>query len=657
MKYNKNFYQSYLLLYVILVLFLAVNTLLLAFVDFNLMLASLFITVIGAAFVIYKAINIQSEYRNFVNALKKGSLQNSTALSSFNLPVIYVSDCDEIVWYNQRFKQCIKAEDCYGKNVYDFLQIDPAALHENGSSEIKLNDKEYSVYYTDVVADRSALKLFYLVENTNLKRAAREYVATRPVVMIMATDNFSEIMRNARDSEKSSFRSAIHNEIEKWLSDINCISIFRNEKYVFVLMEERFLNRLVSDKFSVLDSVRRLKIGNYSGVTLSIGVGRGGKNMAECEHFCKQGLEMAQSRGGDQVAIKSNGNDYKFFGGISQAAEKRSTVKARVISSALSEMIASAENVVIMGHKYSDLDCLGAAYALSCVSRFLGKRSYIVFDSKRTMANSLYKRILAEDSNCIFTDGGALNEIINDKTLLIIADTHRSGFVENEEIYRMCKNIIVIDHHRKSVDAIDNSVIFYHETAASSACEMVTELIQYMDSFTPDSTVSDALLAGIMLDTKSLCLHTGVRTFEASAYLRSCGADPVKVKRLFADSFETYSRKSSIISNSKLYGSCAISFDEIQDDKTRIATSQAADELLNLEGVKASFVMCKIAEGINISARSYGDVNVQLVMEALGGGGHRNMAACQVMCSDFIEAEEILKKEIDNHNMNKEMEC
>ena len=659
MRQNKGFHQGYLLTYFILLFLLAVNTCIMAYVDIKFMLISLFITLVGAGLVVAHVVNLQRSYKSFIFSLQNAAGQESPALENFDLPVIYVSDNDEILWYNSKFELYFKSGECYGKNAYEILGLNKENFLEKGSGEIRFNGKEFSVYVTAIESEGSTFRIFYLVENTNLKRAAREYLASRPVVMIIATDNFSEIMRNCKDSEKTSFRSAIHKEIENWLSDINCISINRNDKYIFVLTDERSLNKLSAKKFSILESVRKLKSNNYGGVTLSIGVGKGGKDLAECEYFCRQGLEMAQSRGGDQVAIKSTGNDYEFFGGISAVVERRSTIRARVLSSAISEMISASDNIFLMGHKYSDLDCLGSAYALAKVSSSLGKDAYIVMDNSRTMASALYKRIVAEDKSCRFTKGDDLKDILNDKSLLIVLDTHRAGFLENLEVYNKCKNVIVIDHHRKSVDAIDNAVVFYHETAASSASEMVTELIQYMPGYNADELVADALMSGIMLDTKNFCLHTGVRTFEASAYLRKCGANPVKVKGLFCDSFATYSRKSAIVSKAEVYGNCAISFDETEDEITRIATSQAADELLNLERIKASFVMCKIADGINISARSYGEVNVQLIMETLGGGGHRNMAACQIETKEFDLATETLKKAIDDYckKINLETEC
>ena len=659
MKQNKGFHQSYLLSYFILLFLLAVNTFILAFVNIQLMLISLFITLLGAGLVVAHVVNLQRSYKNFVTALQTAAEQESPSLQNFDLPVVYVSENDEILWYNNKFEMQLKSSDCYGKNAYETLGLNKESFLEKRSGEIKFNNKEFSVYFTEVNAMESSVKLLYLVENTSLKRAAREYVASRPVVMIIATDNFSEIMRNCKDSEKTSFRSAIHKEIENWLSNINCISINRNDKYIFVLTDERSLNKLSAKKFDVLDSVRKLKSDNYGGVTLSIGVGKGGRDLSECEYFCRQGLEMAQSRGGDQVAIKSTGNEYEFFGGISAVVERRSTIRARVLSSAIFEMINASDNILLMGHKYSDLDCLGSAYALAKASMSMGKDTFVVINDKCTMASALYKRIIAEDTNCRFTNGDDIENLINDKTLLIVLDTHRAGVLENIDVYHKCKNVIVIDHHRKSVDAIDKAVVFYHETAASSASEMVTELLQYMPNYQPDELVSDALMSGIMLDTKNFCLHTGVRTFEASAYLKRCGADPIKVKGRFSDNFETYSRKSAIVSKAEIYGNSAISFDEKEDEITRIATSQAADELLNFEKIKASFVMCKISDGINISARSYGEVNVQLIMEALGGGGHRNMAACQLQTRDFEIAKNALKGAIDNYNknINFETEC
>jgi len=649
MKHNKGFHQSYLLPYFILIFLLALNTLVLSFVSVRFMLLSLFITLLGAGIVAYQVFNLQKSYKSFVSDLEKSAEQNSPTLENFNLPAVYVSDLDEILWYNLKFERQLKTEDCYGKNAYELFGINKESFLEKGVAEIKFSGKEYSVYYACVTTDNAPAKIFYLVENTNLKKAAREYLATRPVVMLIVTDNFSDVTRNCKDSEKTSFRGAIHKEIENWLSDIDCINLNFNDKYVFVLTDERSLSKLTKKKFSILDTIRRLKVNNIGGVTLSVGVGKGGADLSECESFCKQALEMAQSRGGDQVAIKSKGTEYEFFGGLSAVMERRSTIRSRVLSSALVEMITASDKVLLMGHKFSDLDCLGAAYALAKVTEALGKESYIVFDDERTMATGLYKRILAEDTKCNFVNKINSEGLISDKTLLIILDTHRASVIENFDVYNKCKNVVVIDHHRKSVDAIDNAVIFYHDTASSSTCEMVTELLQYMPQYNPDDIVSDALLSGIMLDTKNLCLHTGVRTFEACAYLRKNGANPVKVKSLFSGSFEIYERKLSIISKAEFYNNCAISFDDAEDEVTRIATSQAADELLNLEKVKASFVMCRIADGINISARSYGSVNVQLIMESLGGGGHRNMAACQIPTKDFDEAKETLKQAINEY--------
>lgn len=652
MKHNQGFFSSYLTLNVILVLLLIVNTVILAFVSKTLVVVSALITLIAVGMVIFRVVNIQKSYKAFLNALESNASIRSKALVNFKIPVIITDKCREVLWYNEAFSKYLTDGDCYGADIVELFSLNEEKLQKDGLCDIRFHKHEFSVFCTDIVETDAEFMIYYLTDNTALKRAAREYKLSRPVVMLLTMDNFNEALHGCRDSERSSFRSSVHKAIETWLADVPGISLNVSDNRVLVVMEERHLEKLIEGKFPVLDAVRRLKIHDVGGVTLSIGIGCGAGTMYGCETLCLQALEMAQSRGGDQVAIKSVGNDYRFFGGVSNAVERRTKVRARVVASALYEMIAASSKVLFMGHRFSDLDCLGAAYGMSTVASALKKPCYLVFDPQKTLALPLFKRITAQDHNCIFTGGNDLDDLIDDHTLLIILDVHRPDFVENPALYKKVRNVVVIDHHRKAVDAISNAVIFYHETAASSACEMVTELIQYMDVPTPSPLAADALLSGIMLDTKNLCLHTGVRTFEASAYLRSCNADPVRVKKLFSDNMRTYKRKSDIVGRAQLFMNCAVSYDDTSDDITRIATSQAADELLNLENVLASFVLCRMGEEINISARSLGEVNVQLIMEALGGGGHSNMAACQLKTSDFDAAKQTLLQAIKEYNEN-----
>ncbi len=604
-------------------------------------------TVIGVVIMGITVFRTQRIYRSFVSVLEDEASPKSKLLSELPFPVVYTYSDGQIIWYNSFFKKCC-GDDCYGEDITELLKLDSDKMLVNGYCDIAFCGRNFTVYHTPCDAQYPA-SIYFLIDNTALKKAANEYYNTRPVVMTVTVDNFYEVTKSCRDSEKSAYRGAIHREIENWLTDIPCITLNQNDNGIFVLMEERHLRQLINGRFSVLEAVRKLEVNAQGPFTLSIGVGRYGKTPEECETLCVQALEMAQSRGGDQAAIKTTNNEYSFFGGVSKAAEKHTKVRARAVSSALYRMILASDKVILMGHKYSDIDCLGACYALSSLARQLKKTAYIVFNSKNTLALPLYKQIINGDSGCVFTTGSDDSLNLTDKTLLIIADVHRPDFVENKSVFEKCKNVVVIDHHRKSVDAISNAVVFYHETATSSTCEMVTELLQYMEHVEISPLAANALLGGIMLDTKSFCFHTGIRTFEASAYLRSLGADPIAVKKLFADDMRTFIRKSAIISASQLYEDCAISYDEVSDDITRIATSQAADELLYLENVRASFVMCRTGDMINISARSFGEINVQLIMELLGGGGHRNMAACQIAETDFNAAKQKLLAAINEY--------
>ena len=645
-------YNSFITLYVVLLLLLVINTVFAFFVSLKMCLVSALITLIGVAVTIVRSFGFNKSFKQLLLALEEGASINSKTLAEFGLPVIIASEENEIIWYNNSFSKLTKNVEYFGTDISELLSADLLKLESNAVCEARFNGREYDLFRTYVPSKKENYYIYYLVDNTSLKRAAREFYATRPVVMVITTDNFNETLRDSKDSERSAFLGAIHGEIEKWLSEINSISINIGAGTIHVVLDERGLKKLSETKFSVLEAIKKLKLCNFGGVTLSVGVGRGGTTYSETELLSKQALDMAQSRGGDQVVIKNNNNEYKFFGGLSSAKEQRTKVRARTVSSAILEMINASSKVVLMGHQYSDLDSLGSAYGLASVCADLEKQTYIVFDKDKTLALPLYNYVSSNDTRVTFQNGTSLYDVVDEKTLLIILDTHRAAFLECPELYDLIKNVIVIDHHRKAVDAIDNAVIFYHATAASSTCEMVTELIEYMPRVKISEISANALLSGITLDTKNFFLHTGVRTFEAASKLKAAGADTILVKRLSSDNMRTYSRKSLIVSRAEIYNECAIAFDDQMDDATRIASSQSADEMLYLEGVKASFVLYKTDKSVNISSRSYGQVNVQLIMESLGGGGHQNMAACQLEVEDIETAKQMLIKAIDNYNNN-----
>ena len=357
---------------------------------------------------------------------------------------------------------------------------------------------------------------------------------------------------------------------------------------------------------------------------------------------------MALGRGGDQVAVIKD-NSYEFFGGTAAAAEKVSKVRMRVIANAISRAIADCDKIYIMGHRFSDLDCLGAAIGFQCIMEKSFRRfSKVVVNKETSMAKQLISYTEERLSENIFITPDEAIRGITPRTLLIIVDTHIKSSVESRELYEKCKRVIVIDHHRKAVNYIDNALVFCHEPSASSASEMCSEIISYLDDKSLGYVQADALLAGIMLDTKNFVIKTGVRTFEAAAYLRKKGANTLTVKEMFSDNIETYREKVDIVCKVKTYRACAISTSEKKSSDVRLAAAQAADEMLTLQGVNASFVIFEDNNKINISARSYGRIKVQIIMEQLGGGGHQTMAAAQLENITKIEAHQKLIDVIDS---------
>lgn len=639
-------------IFVILLILLAVDIAAVVIVPDYAMETTISTAVIGIVVTVFSLLGLHSNIGKIISKVSKGiSTAHSKALNELKVPVLITTEYGEIVWYNPSFEEDVKdAAMNVGKNVDDvFGHGFRTTVQNDGKTEIALGDRIFSVTDSGVDGEGTPLRIYYLFDITELRRIAREYEQTRPVVAIVAIDNIDEITKNARDSEIASFRGEIQRKIEKWFTHISGVCRkLSGDRYILV-MEERNYNKLSESGFGVLDSVRELKFGD-SAATLSIGVGLGGSDIAECGEMAVQALEMALGRGGDQAVVKMPNNEYKFYGGVSGAIEKHNKVRARIISNTLKGLITSSHNVVIMGHRFADLDCLGSSIALASAVETLGKEAYIVMDRHKTMAESLCKRAEVLEAHCNIMSGEEVLPVIDKETLLIITDVHRPSFLDSPEVYNHCHNVVVIDHHRKAVDFINDAVIFYHETAVSSTCEMVTELLQYMCPKCVGQFEAEALLSGIMLDSRNFVLNTGVRTFEASAFLRNRGADPVTVKKLFAGSMDAYKLRAEIVGSAVLYdGDCAIAVNHTVSAHTRVASSQAADELLGISGVLGSFVLCRYGSEINISARSFGGMNVQIIMEKLGGGGHRTMAAAQLQVDSFEAAMEKLKAAVDEY--------
>ncbi len=611
------------------------------------------LTLLLAAYALYRYKKIQSDLYHVVDkVLTRLSVSGEQSLSTLPIPLIVLREKGEIIWYNELFeKMVLEGQTLFGMQfdrVFPDIDINQACTPSGVN--ISYGRHCFTGYATRIEDKNGTLIAMQWVENTELKEIAQEFYESRQSIMLITVDNYEELTQNAKESEKVQLAGEIDRTIEAFLSKTSGVLIRTSRDKFTVAIEERYLREIIERRFDVLDQVRQITIGERLNPTLSIGVGRGGKNLRESEQFARQALDMALGRGGDQAAVKTPGG-YEFFGGISKGVEKRTKVKTRIMAAALTELIETSENCIVMGHRFSDLDSFGAAMGLLHAIRLMGKPCIMAIDREKNLVHNFIDLLESNGFNDAFVSPDDALLMVNRRTLLIIVDTHMPAMLESAEIYKNCKTVVVIDHHRKMVGHIDNAVIFYHEPYASSACEMVTELIQYFgEHVRVGKLTAEALLAGIMLDTKNFVLKTGVRTFEAAAYLRRLGADTVAVKKMFAYSMESYQLKTKIVSSAKVYKGCAIAACEEQSDEMRLAAPQAADELLSINGVNASFVLYRSKDDITISARSLGSVNVQVIMERMGGGGHLTMAGTNVEGKSLAETVEELMHRIDEYH-------
>jgi len=569
-------------------------------------------------------------------------------LTSFPLPVLITDIEGQIVWYNDLFRSLVlSGNDMFDGNIAQIANIDHTVECPGKGVNIARSGREYTVYYSNAAKHEEQLKVFYFVDDTVLKRLAHEYQITRPSVAIILIDNYEELMQNAKENERSQIFAEIETIIEKYFA-ANKAFICKTDRDRFVaVVEKQYLDKMIKSRFDVLDSVRSISASDNMPATLSIGVGTGAREFGEAEQMARQALDMCLGRGGDQAAVR-NRDGYEFYGGVSKGVEKRTKVKARIVASALKELLNSHDNVIIMGHRFADMDSLGAAVGMYRVAKSMGKQACIAIDPKRHLVAPLIARLVENGYASAFRSPADLLANLAPNTLLIVVDTHLKNVVESYDLYAACKTVVVIDHHRKMVNHIDNAVIFYHEPYASSASEMVAEMLPYFGEKRRITRVeAEALLAGIMLDTKNFVMRAGVRTFEAAAYLRRMGADTVEVRKLFSTSMEEYRSRTRIISSTQIYRRCAVAGVAEQLEHVKLVAPQAADELLNITDVDASFAIYEYEGGVSISARSMGAVNVQVIMEKLGGGGHQTMAATQMSGIGFDEAYKKLLAAID----------
>ncbi|MGN0173613.1 MAG: DHH family phosphoesterase [Acutalibacteraceae bacterium] len=591
----------------------------------------------------------------FLSTAKHISGADDSAMNEFGIAIMIANSSNEVVWYNEKFRSnVLKGIDVFGNDasfIFDLQAKDE--LSQDNYTRIEYKERYFNVFSLRCSDKYEGQTIYFFYDDTAFSSLKNKYENSKPCVFFINIDGLDLLLRNTPESTKNEILGKIERCIEELDKDSQgYIQKVSTEKY-FLIVEKSTFDVILANKFEVLSKVRSLDFGERGSATLSIGVGIGGENLAQCVEFANNALDMALGRGGDQAVIKNDEN-FEFFGGVTESRPINTAVRMRLISQTLKKLILSSENILVMGHSFSDMDAYGAAYGLFCAIKRLGKDVNIVCNYKNTLAGALlrYTARVQPNDDFILAPDEALGKIRH-KTLLIVVDTHRCSSVESEEVYKKCEDVVVIDHHRRNVDFIDNSILFYHDPSSSSTCEMVTELLRYFGADAIDKSQANALLAGIMLDTKNFVLRTSARTFEASAYLREKGADPVVAKDFFAENIETYSLKSALVSSAKTIKNYAIAYCTDKNSYARVASAQAADELLTIKGIDASFVATEQEKGkVNISARSLGKVNVQTIMEQLGGGGHQTMAAAQVECMNFSDCCSLIAEAIQKAKEN-----
>ena len=598
-----------------------------------------------------------------VNTTAKTTLINSP------FPLAIVETNGNVIWKSEKFVTEFESLDI---NMNDYLSEIVRSIKltiensDEGKQEkvrgtidtnIKIENKMYNVLGSYVKSHKMHQKeqeyttILYFIDETYLKKLEQEQKDSDICIGIIMIDNYEEISQRISSEIKPQLIAKMEKYIYDWAAKYNSLIVKSDRDTFFCIMEQKYLKVAEADKFNILDEVKDIDVPDITQPTLSIGFSDDGDNNAEKAESARTVIDIALGRGGDQAIVKMDGR-YQFFGGRTQEVEKRTKVKARIVSHALKELISEADNVILMGHSNGDMDSIGSSLGLYRLTKTLGKEAKIVNETTGIgLDNFLTEAKKTEEyADCFITKQEALDSV-KPNTLLIVTDTHKKSYVEVPELLEKVNKIVVVDHHRRSTDYIENAILTFHEVYASSASELVTEILEYSQldiELTPIEV--EALYAGIMLDTKNFTFKTGVRTFEAAAYLRKCGVDIIKVKKWFQSDLHTYQIISEIVSKSEIVNdSIAISTYENDDENANIIAAKAADELLTIGGITASFVLGKTGDKIYISGRSIGGINVQLILEKLGGGGHITLAGAQLENISMEDAKQELINRINEY--------
>ena len=552
------------------------------------------------------------------------------SLEPLSQPVVLLSG-ETVLWYNDQFRQrMLGGQDLLVSRVQKVIPgLDLQQARTQEGQQLTLADGVWSAHSSTVPGDAETMTLVVFNEETALRRVEAEYKASRPGYLVFLVDGYDDVFSDMLDSERARLLEGINRVLEEMIGrGTGFLRRVASGRYIAVV-EERQLEQFAKRGYDVLDKIRALDPS--VNLSLSIGIGRGAKTLREAQDMAVQALDMAQGRGGDQAA-EMTPDGFTFYGGVSHGVEKRSKVRSRIVADQLVKLIKEADHVVIMGHRMSDLDAIGSAEGVLRICKICDVPAVIAVRRDATLASSLINALVAAGQEDDFIDPKGALPIISKRTLCIVVDTYQVNLVESKEILEKCGKVTVIDHHRKGVGFIENPALVCHEPYSSSASELVTELLQYVGERDdkPNRVEAEGLLAGIMLDTRDFTLHTGVRTFEAAAALRRYGAETERVRQLFDVTMVEYNAKADLVEAAQMYKNCAVSVSGEVPPEARVAIAQAANDLLTIQNVEASFVAVQVGTGVNISARSLGAVNVQVIMESLGGGGHQTMAAAQL---------------------------
>ena len=600
----------------------------------------------------------QQSLRQYIQRFYGGmdSARSSNMLFTPLPMMVFDLATEDILWSSESFLQLTEQRegifDAHLETVFPNISFHWLLEGKTEAPEtVVWNHRTYRVFggVSHPEGGQSALATTYWMDVTDTEEMRRTLELTRPVVAILMVDNYEDLMKATPEGKRSAVRAMLEEKLSQWSAGSEGMMLKYDRDRDLFVFEEKSFSDFAAKRFDVLDAVREVVAGEGVAATLSIGVGRDADSFEALFKNASVALEMALSRGGDQAVVKDKLN-FEFYGGRSKATEKRTKVKSRVMANALAELIDEAKQVYVMGHSYADMDALGAAAGVCAIVRKRGKKCRIVIDTENNAAHPMLRRLQAlPEYQGAFLGGDDAFLRVQPETLLVVVDTNRPGSVESEPLLDACNRVAVIDHHRRGSSYIDKMALNYHEPYASSASELVTELLQYL--IEPGDLLkaeSEALLAGIVLDTKNFTNRTGGRTFEAAAYLRRAGADTADVQRMFQSDLQSMISRYDIIRQAELYhGDIAVA--ALDQECDRVIAAKAADEMLTLQGVRASFVLYRKDDGIYISARSLGEINVQVLVETLGGGGNSTTAGGQCSGMTVAEAKATLLRAIDKY--------